>query len=338
MVEGRRWSSVLLAFGWLACSGQTSSSHDGASTVTDHHAADPVISPGEASGASTTGAVSSRATTNPADGASDGGRATGGNGNSSAGTAEGTITHSGNVGAQQCSACGPLERCWNGQRCVASMVTVPGGFSIDATEVTRGQYESWIASAPNTQEQDGVCSWNSTYLPDATCMARPSVCQGSACRRHPQPCIDQCDAAAYCKAAGKRLCGAMPSGSVSSLLDTHGQWQNACTSNGAQAFVYGSTFQPEWCNDSTSRATLTEPVASRTRCQSNIIGYRGIFDLLGNVWEWEDNCIGGAGKSDVCNPRGASFGISAAMPNCEQGIPIVRNSVAHNVGFRCCSI
>ncbi|MGC4069358.1 MAG: SUMF1/EgtB/PvdO family nonheme iron enzyme [Polyangiaceae bacterium] len=342
MVGSRIWS-VLLASGWMACSGQTSSSHDGASTATEHHAADPQGSAGFASDTapSSLSTLPKGGTDVNTGGYGETSATTGGvrTAVSSAATGNDAQAGSSQTGsASPCAACGPLERCWNGQLCVARMVTVPSAFSIDATEVTRSQYDSWLASSPSPKGQDGVCAWNSTFRPDAACMARSSVCQGPECRQHPQPCVDQCDATAYCRAVGKRLCGAVPSGSVVSLLATNGQWQNACTSNGAQSFVYGDSFQPEWCNDSTSRMPLTEPVASRALCQSKVIGYRRIYDLIGNVWEWEDNCIGNAGQADVCNPRGASFGISAAMPNCEQGIPIVRNTAAHNVGFRCCSL
>jgi len=279
-----------------------------------------------------------------------GGSSTGTTGGAAAGSGGSTGGAAGNGGtsgtggsAGSCTGCQSLEQCWNGQLCVAKSVSVPAGFSIDATEVTRGQYAAWLATNPATTGQAAVCSWNTSFTPNATCMAQPSVCQGTECANHPQPCIDMCDASAYCNAVGKRLCGAIGGGSVSSTapdlslnIATKSQWYNACSSNGVNQFTYGNSSVRGNCNDYLTFSTTTGPVASMPECQSPIPGYAGVFDLIGNVSEWEDNCYGSAGQADGCRARGFSFRLSELMPMCSQFSSTYRSAAYDNVGFRCC--
>jgi hypothetical protein len=296
---------------------------------------------GSASGGSGGRGGSSTGTTGggSASGGSTGG--SGGRGGSSTGTTGGATTGaggstggaagnggtSGTGGATgSCAGCLSLEQCWNAELCVAKSVQVPANFLIDATEVTRSQYAAWLATNPTTTGQTAVCSWNTSFAPDSACMAQPSVCQGTECANHPQPCIDMCDASAYCTAVGKRLC-------------TESEWSNACTSNGVNRFTYGTS--PVWatCHDGTdSSYTTTVPVGSMPGCQSPVPGYAGVFDLIGNVSEWVDNCTGSAGATDSCQDRGTSFGMSAAMPECSQyGVSPRRAAVGPRLGFRCCA-
>jgi hypothetical protein len=59
--------------------------------------------------------------------------------------------------------CGALETYYNGI-CVATMVQVSSDFAMDATEVTRSQYEAWLETEPSLTRSD-VCDWNGTYVP-----------------------------------------------------------------------------------------------------------------------------------------------------------------------------
>ena len=305
---------------------------------------DGIVSSGgrvDASGGSGTsgGGSASGGSAGPTGTTSDGGSASGGG--ASGGFAPGGSA--GGSGGASCTGCQSLEQCWNGQLCVATSVSLPAGFAIDATEVTRGQYAAWLATNPSTAGQADVCSWNASFTPDATCMATSSVCQGAGCANHPQPCIDMCDAAAYCATVGKRLCGAIGGGSVSSTaadlslnIASESQWYNACTSNGVNQFTYGNSSVRGNCNDYLSFSKTTVPVASMPECQSPISGYEGVFDLIGNVSEWEDNCYGSAGQTDVCKPRGFSFGGGEAMPMCNQYTYANRAAAYATIGFRCC--
>jgi formylglycine-generating enzyme required for sulfatase activity len=217
-------------------------------------------------------------------------------------------------------------------------VTIPDGFAIDATEVTRRQYEAWLATGPSTSDQPTACSWDSTFTPDEACMQSASVCQDAGCGEHPQVCVDQCDAVAYCSAVGKRLCGRIGSGTGWYDPDdaAQSQWQHACTSGGVNDFTYGNTPVAGACNDYLTLGMTTVPVGSLAGCQSPVMEYAGIFDLIGNVEEWENDSTTENGADDIFQPRGLSFGIGAAMPMCASDSYAKRNKAAEIRGFRCC--
>ena len=357
---GSPGASEAAAGGATSIAGSTATSAGAVDAAT---ASGGAVSTGGSTGSSggtggrTTGSTSSGGSAGASRGQGGGSSGTGGGGAASGGSAGpggsssrttgGAAGNGGTSGtggaAGGCTGCQSLEQCWNGQLCVAKSVSVPAGFSIDATEVTRGQYAAWLATNPATTGQAAVCSWNTSFTPNATCMAQPSVCQGTECANHPQPCIDMCDASAYCNAVGKRLCGAIGGGSVSSTapdlslnIATKSQWYNACSSNGVNQFTYGNSSVRGNCNDYLTFSTTTVPVASMPECQSPIPGYAGVFDLIGNVSEWEDNCYGSAGQADGCRARGFSFRLSELMPMCSQFSSTYRSAAYDNVGFRCC--
>jgi sulfatase modifying factor 1 len=235
----------------------------------------------------------------------------------------GSARNGGSTGA--CPACQAHESCWSdasGSRCIEGFVSVPGAFTIDATEVTRGQYAAWLATHPPTTGQSAVCAWNTTFTPDATCMAKPSVCQGDACATHPQPCVDWCDAAAYCRAIDRRLC-------------TDQDWTNACSSNGAYDNYYGEILVGEPCN---ANSSSTVPVAHQSGCHPPATSpFTGVFDMIGNLAEWVDACLAATGASDPCGTRGFSFEQIAAARVCSEETYGARSSALDTVGFRCCT-
>ena len=72
-------------------------------------------------------------------------------------------------------------------------------------------------------------------------------------------------------------------------------WFLACSHGAEQrAYPYGNTFETASCNGCAYEATcgqvvynLTTPVGSLASCAG---GYPGLFDMSGNVEEWEDAC------------------------------------------------
>ena len=279
-----------------------------------------------------------------ADGTAGTGGAAGTGGTSGAGGAAGSADSGGS-----CSGTGG-----------PTMVTVPPGYCIDSTEVTRDQYAAWIATTPNPASgQPSYCSWNTDFNADAACLAKPNACQGSSCGNQPQVCVDFCDAYAYCAAVGKRLCGKI-GGGANAWADYANadlsQWFNACSSGGVHNFPYGGDpstspvdgYEQHTCNGAdywaaqdASSSQTTLPVGSLVNCKSTQTGYTGVYDLSGNAWEWEDSCDGTTGSSDLCRVRGGSFayanpgdlrcGDDSTDPHAD------RLSVDPTLGFRCCS-
>ena len=244
--------------------------------------------------------------------------------------------------ADHCGACdaalGPLERCENGIA-RAQMVLLPEGFSIDATSVTRAQYDAWLATKPSTADQIPACKWNKTFEPAC---GWPPGDKGD----YPAICVDWCDAYGYCASIGKRLCGEVGGGSVQGLAaDTGSQFFVACTSGGLNAYPYGEEYDPYACNgldmrppDAPFQCALPLPVASLATCQSSVPGYEGVYDLSGNVDEWLDGCVGEEGASDLCLGEAKNSCLTGFDISCEQKRQMPRSYAAHEVGFRCCSL
>src|SRR5436190_6931316 len=93
----------------------------------------------------------------------------------------------------------------------------PGTYCIDRTEVTAKQYADFLATNPSTVFQPNYCTWNNTFAPQAS--AGTSNCENLLLAYdpanhplNPVACVDWCDAYAYCKSVGKRLCGAFGGG------------------------------------------------------------------------------------------------------------------------------
>ncbi len=277
------------------------------------------------------------------DGTAGAGGASGSSGTTATGGASGS---SGAAGGGSCH-CGPLEECWNGRLCVAKLVAMPGGYSIDATEVTRSQYDAWLQSNPSATGQVAECqTWKTTYAP--SCGWPPGE-RG----RHPVVCVDWCDAHAYCKGVGKRLCGKIGGGANAygdAANADASQWYAACSSGGKNTYPYGGAYQPQTCNgvdnDSTgcsANSSCTGPCACTTvevgtlqGCQASESEYAGVYDLSGNVYEWEDACSGSNGQYDLCHLRGGTY-TSDDYLACGTGGSLGRFNRFEDFGFRCCA-
>ena len=156
--------------------------------------------------------------------------------------------------------------------------------------------------------------------------------------------MDWCDAYAYCAGVGKRLCGKIGAGAngYDDFADaSQSQWHNACVSGEVnQTHPYGNTYEEMYCNGldyQESEGTFTtRPVQSMAQCQSSVDGYEGVFDLSGNVWEWEDSCDG-TGQTTNCRVRGGCFNNSVDYLGCRVANGHLRDSAVGSLGFRCCS-
>jgi len=218
----------------------------------------------------------------------------------------------------------------------AAMVRLPQGYSIDSTEVTRCQYQAWLDTNPSIEDQDPWCAWNTEFAPTGAACGFPPVTDGDL----PAGCVDWCDAFAYCKGVGKRLCGKI-GGGANAMEDyadeTKSQWYNACSSGGKYYYTYGDMYDNGLkCNDADHGLDFT-PAGSLSECQSPDSSYAGVFDLSGNVWEWEDSCESATGAQDYCMARGGSLRSGEGYSSCKIEDWSPREKRAVNWGFRCCA-
>jgi formylglycine-generating enzyme len=233
------------------------------------------------------------------------------------------------------------------------MAKVPGpngaDYCIDSTEVSVAQYDAWLKSMPDTNGQIPVCTpWNATYN-------APTI--GNYCDffdytqtltdtpNRPMRCVDWCDAYGFCAWAGKRLCGKIGGGTNPSGATTDpnaSQWYRACSEAGARDFPYGDMFDGSACvgvaydGDGNLDPSKDFPhdVGSTLTCEG---GYPGIYDMSGNIWEWEDSCNGSTGKDDGCETRSGGFSEEEQEMRCSNSQGWSRDTAAYHIGLRCCA-
>ncbi|WP_218920215.1 formylglycine-generating enzyme family protein [Chondromyces crocatus] len=238
----------------------------------------------------------------------------------------------------------------------------PNPYCIDSTEVTIAQYLEFVdASALDESildEQGPGCSKgdNESLIPEGGLaswwnkMVRADANDESQ-MDHPVRFVDWCDATAYCKWAGKRLCGARAGGPVAVVDDRidspkDAQWFHACTRGGSQPYPYGARPSPAnvpsgICRDGDSSPTnenslrnRTAPVGSLAGCEG---GFDGLFDMSGNAAEWIDSCALMQDGVFRCATAGGTYSFMADACFCEFVEWHEPKFVYNTVGFRCCS-
>jgi sulfatase modifying factor 1 len=214
-------------------------------------------------------------------------------------------------------------------------------FCIDSSEVTNAEYAAFLAANASPGSQTLRCAWNQTFVPETKSTNGPAcpAFDPSGHAEDPVVCIDWCDANAYCRWAGKRLCGKPGGGSVGAWAAKNAsEWVIACTGDGVGRYPYGNTGEAGRCVDHLFPAATPalQPVKSAMMCEG---GVPGLFDMSGNAWEWQDDCVEQLtdGTMDACSPLGGSFLEDVANSTCIAATPFFRRHVAGDTGFRCCA-
>lgn len=261
-------------------------------------------------------------------GSTDGGVGGGSGGGSGGGMAGGSGGAGGASGADGGCTCGSggCGTCPTG-----AVIDAGAGLGgIDATETTNAQYADFLDAKVPVGSQPAACAMNTNFKPKSGWPVAAAKLQ------HPVAYVNWCDARAYCAWAGKRLCG-MPGGgptpflSVDAVADS--QWFAACSAGGARIYPYGSTFQVAACNQGDVDLKATVPVASYPAC---VGGLPGLFDMSGNVEEWDDSCENAVDFTARCHMRGGGYTGSSTFLRCENSTVSARNNNGPEIGFRCC--
>lgn len=211
-------------------------------------------------------------------------------------------------------------------------------FCIDSTEVTQNQYQQFLKTTGTaTITQEPFCSFNTGFAP-TSCGTYDPVTKGA----RPVDCVNWCQASAFCRWNGKRLCGKIGGGplATSQVADpTKDQWSAACSANGSRAFPYGASYNPTACNTADREAGAAWSVGSQASCQG---GETGLFDMSGNIGEWQDACDDGPANAN-CAYRGGRFidGFSQYLRCDNGGVGAFefgqRGLNGFAIGFRCCA-
>ena len=286
---------------------------------------------------------------NAASGSAGSSNAGGASAGAGVGGASGASGSAGSSGGSAGSAGGPALVCPEPHNRIAVEIPKPSGgiYCIDRAEVKNIEYRAFLDAQTDTSGQSAVCAWNSSFEP-AT---------GNGCTQfdpvnlpnQPIACVDWCDAAAYCKWEGKHLCGKIAGGAnaTTAFADAdQDAWFRACSHAGDFDFPYGNVYQGMKCVG-TENSAIRPVAVPNTNCEG---GYSGLYDMSGNVAEWEDSCSASAGAGDACVHRGGSYldtnkqvgGAPSLLCNSNvHNAPIVatkpRNTRDKEIGFRCCS-
>ncbi|HMR05452.1 MAG TPA: SUMF1/EgtB/PvdO family nonheme iron enzyme [Polyangiaceae bacterium] len=293
---------------------------------------------GASGGASGSGAGGGTGATGGAGGATGGtagaSGGTGGTTGGTGGTGGGTGGATGGTGGATGGTGGVLT--CPSQSGATSMVLINatgGAYCMDATEVSNAQYGAFLAASP-TKPVHPACSGNNLNPSSASgCPVFKPAGEGA----FPVSCVDWCDADAYCKEVGKRLCGKIGSGVLTStnlVNAAHSEWYHACSQNDTRLFPYGNLYGNNTCNGLDSNGTGRSDVGTKFQC---VGGYVGLYDLSGNLREWEDGCNG-----NMCPERGGGYLDNDKQSNannltCKSANLASRMSVDKLRGFRCCA-
>ena len=147
-------------------------------------------------------------------------------------------------------------------------------------------------------------SFDPSYSPD----------EFSSLPEMPATGLDFGRAVAYCESVGKRL-------------PTREEWGAACFAGSGRLYAYGPTYDQDKAR--TGRSWYDGATAGGTGTPNG----KGMFDTVGNVWEWVDTYYGGA--QALRSVMGGSWVDGADRAKCTGESWARPTDRRANVGFRC---
>jgi len=204
-------------------------------------------------------------------------------------------------------------------------------YCIDGTEVTNAHYAAFLAAHYSLAGSGapGGCDQIADFTPVQDWPAMPGH------DAFPVHEVTWCDAYAYCRWAGKRLCGQIGGGPLAQQYEvdaTQSQWFAACSGGGKHMYPYGDTYDPNACGGKDAMSMLGI-VGTHPSC---VGGFSGLFDMSGSVWEWTDTCASDM-ADEFCHVRGGAYDSTQMELACSgPSRNWKRNSGANNIGLRCC--
>ncbi|MBS2016808.1 MAG: SUMF1/EgtB/PvdO family nonheme iron enzyme [Deltaproteobacteria bacterium] len=192
-------------------------------------------------------------------------------------------------------------------------------FCIDSTEVTNAQYDEFFYGGTDGGRvaEGGVGAGTSC----STVLAFTRRADAAA-PNLPVENVSWCDAFAYCRWAGRRLCQPLADGGVET------EWTLACSNGGERTYPYGDAYAPV-CNDSFREAGPVT-VGSQPGCEG---GVPGLFDMSGNVGEYVGHCANPA----LCDYVGGYYSSTSIEVSCTSRAQQQPGAATPGLGFRCCA-
>ena len=86
-----------------------------------------------------------------------------------------------------------------------------------------------------------------------------------------------------------------------------------------------------------ARLIASVEVGSLSSCVATQSSSEGVYDLSGNVWEWEDSCDEYVNDHDFCYFRSGSFNSGRDLLGCAVHMWAERGDYGYDAGLRCCS-
>ena len=198
-------------------------------------------------------------------------------------------------------------------------VVLKNDFEIDRTEVSAGLFQTIMGKAHSIISKDtSMPVTNVSWLEAAQFCNRRSLKQGLA------PC--------YTPAMW--ICDRSKNGY---RLPTEAEWEFACRAGAIGRFFWGDRFNGKYCWTKENSRDSLHAVATKKPNRW------GLYDMIGNVWEWcDDRYVAKPGSDSAgywqLGPKvlkGGSWSSDAASLGCAERDSGAVESKSKGVGFRC---